>query len=183
MGVQKTDFLCPRLLGPSGNGEHHRSLPTWRSTSRKCRSRTEAGQNHIPSARGTRDSTRKSKRPSRTSLWPKGVRLSRGRLFQGDKLFVPSRIEEEYLIAEHERRHIATDKLATDVGRRAEIVGLHDKLAKVRPHCQACQAVTPSNLTPPGSMESFPVPEHPMSSICSDIFFASGGEKMGQNSS
>ena len=35
--------------------------------------------------------------------WPSGVRLHKDRIFQDGRLCVPSQIEEEFLIAEHER--------------------------------------------------------------------------------
>ena len=105
-----------------------------------------------------------------SDLWPKGTRLHKDRLYQDGRLCVPSQIEEEFLIAEHERRHTMPNRLAKDIGRRTTIVNAYDKLVKVRRHCQTCQAVTPANWTPPGAMESFPVPDRPMASICSDIF-------------
>ena len=61
-------------------------------------------------------------------------------------------------------------RLAKDITRRTTIVNAQEKLATIRRHCQTCQAVTPANWTPPGAMESFPVPERPMASISSDIF-------------
>ena len=105
-----------------------------------------------------------------SDLWPKGTRLHKDRLYQEGRLCVPSQIEEEYLIAEHERRHTLPERLAKDITRRTTIVNAQEKLATIRRHCQTCQAVTPANWTPPGVMESFPVPERPMASICSDIF-------------
>jgi hypothetical protein len=105
------------------------------------------------------------------------VRVKDGRLFHGDRLFVPNDLALQTRILQecHDSSlggHLGKDKTMEQVKRRFYWPGMDETVRRYVTSCDACQRNKPSQQAPMGLMRPLPIPSRPWQQVSMDLITA-----------
>ena len=106
-------------------------------------------------------------------MWPQGVQLHRGRMYQEGRLCVPEGVALKVLWEFHSAAgHVGNTRMLKEVHLRFVIpdqVPVQTWVQGISKGCRVCQEVEPPHFAKEGMQEPFPIPERLMHSVCLDV--------------
>ena len=100
------------------------------------------------------------------------LRVIDGRLFNGDRVYVPNDLALQTLIlleCHDASGHLGKDKTMEQVKRRFYWPGMDETVRKYVTSCDACQRNKPSQQSPMGPMMPLPIPTRPWQQVSMDL--------------
>ena len=107
------------------------------------------------------------------AVWPKGIRVAKGRLYQNDKLCIPTGLQKPWIREYHAfSGHVGPDRLWDHLALNFEFAWgarIKEFVDSVSKKCETCQANQRAYRLA-GPEEATPVPAHIMTHVALDIF-------------
>ena len=104
--------------------------------------------------------------------WARDVTVHGDKTFKAGRLLVPKDMSEQLVSQWHKTStlHAGATKLRQSLQPRFVIPQLKENGKKACAHCTVCQAQNRANHKAPGNSQVYPIAEHPVESVCIDVF-------------